>query len=223
MKKFLSFCLTATLFLSCSKSDSNDPVVEDKYMSGSPGSTWNYQTTNNAGPTPVVTSYTVTSTNRDTTINSKSYHIFNISTGGLQYYNISGNDYYQYDTLPAALSSVPIERLYLKDNIAANVQWPQTFLVVVQGFPLQVTATNVIAAKDITRTVNNVVYNNVIQVNTTLSLNSPIPGLTFNTNISAYYAKKFGMIENTNIINVIFGTFTQSTNTTTKLMSANLL
>ncbi len=187
------------------------------------GSSWNYETTNRAGPIPIVTTYTVTSTSRDTLLNGRSYHIFNTSNGGKQFYNVTANDYYQFDTLPAALSSALIERLYLKDNLAVNATWAQTFNVVFQGFPIPITATNTIVAKDISRTVNSIVYNNVIHVSTSLTLNAPIPGLVFTTNINAYYAKKFGLIENSNIITITFGATNQSTNNSTRLMSSVLL
>ncbi len=46
------------------------------YLTTSTGSTWNYHETDSSGTTPVNTDYTITSTARDTSINSKSYHVF---------------------------------------------------------------------------------------------------------------------------------------------------
>src|SRR5437763_316535 len=81
-----------------------------------------YQRTNSG----VVTNYTITSTSRDTSINGRTYHVFTNSTGGNQYFSISGHDYYQFDSLPAPLSAGVIERLYLKDDAAVAINWAQS-------------------------------------------------------------------------------------------------
>ena len=222
MKKITFYCLSACLLvLSCGKDDDPDPVTGEKYMKLTAGSAWNYEVINNI--TPSTTLYTLTSTNRDSTVNGKSYHVFtNSSTGGSEYYNISGSDYYTYQSLPAALGGTKVENLYLKDNVGVGTSWAQTYNVTVSGIPLVVTATNSIAGKGLTKVVNGITYTDVIDVLTTLSVNLiPATGLT--TNIHYYYAPRFGMIQNDIQINLNFMGVVNNSNTTTRLKTATIL
>ncbi|MBS1758048.1 MAG: hypothetical protein JSU03_12310 [Bacteroidetes bacterium] len=126
MKKSLTpLILLLILAVSCSKNNPGNtppPVIPDKYMTTTVGSTWNYETTDNAAST--TSSYILTSTNRDSTINAKSYHVYlNSGTNGSEYYNISAGDYYRYQTLPGELGGSREEILYLKDNVGFNTSW----------------------------------------------------------------------------------------------------
>jgi hypothetical protein len=80
-------------------------------MSYTPNSTWNYTVTNNVTATNL--NYTITSTNRDSSINTKTYHIFTNSTVGSanEYYNLTGNDYYTFRNLPVSLGGNPVENI----------------------------------------------------------------------------------------------------------------
>ena len=229
MKKalFAAIIILATT-LSCKKDNGNNPpgATATVYMSLSAGSTRNYELTNN-NPPSAPTSYTVTSTTRDTAIGTRSYHIFsNSNSGGSEYYNISGNEYFSYQSLPAALGSATVENLYLKDNAAVNTTWNQTFPVTLTGvpFPVTVKILNTILEKGISRTVNNIVYTNVIHVKSDITasvLVTPVTGLT--SNINYYYAPKVGLIENTTIIDLDFMGIVNHTNTRTILKSAIIL
>ncbi len=169
------------------------------------------------------TDYTVTSTSRDSLILGKSYHVFNNSTGGNQYLNLSGHDYYEYDSLPAGLGAAAIERLYLKDNAALTTNWAQNLSVAVPGSPIPVpfTIINSIMEKGISRTVNGISYSEVIHVYTTIS-SLIIPTASLVTNINSYYAPKYGLIENSNIIHLNFAGMVQDLDTQTTLVSAIL-
>src|SRR4051812_7055741 len=103
MKKIiLACCCGSFLILACKKNGGT--VAAEGYMNMTAGNTWNYDLVNNNPPG--TTPYTLTSTNRDTTINGKSYHIFTNSNGNIsEYYNITGNDYYSWISLPAPLST----------------------------------------------------------------------------------------------------------------------
>jgi hypothetical protein len=112
----------ATLFLiitsvSCSDDNDNPPPVTPPattYMNVKAGSTWNYEQINTtpAGPT---TNYTLTSTNRDSTVEGNLFHVFtNSSNNASEYYRVSGNDYFTYQSLPAALGGAKVANLYLK-------------------------------------------------------------------------------------------------------------
>ncbi|MEP6584476.1 MAG: hypothetical protein ABJA90_09415 [Ginsengibacter sp.] len=209
---------------SCKKSDnnSNPPSQPDAYYNTAAGSTWNYHEVDNSGST-APTDYTVTSTSQDSLINGKTYHVFNNSAGVNQYLNLSGHDYYQFDSLPAGLGTAAIERLYLKDNINIGINWGQDLSVIIPGFPLPIpfTITNHVAEKDVTRTVGAATYSNVIHVSTTIA-SSLIPAASLVTDINSYYAPKYGLIENSSVVHLNFAGVVQDLDTETTLVSATL-
>ena len=219
--KLLLPILLLFVVAACKKSSTSTP---DKYVTLTAGSTWNYQQTNNSTPTPAVTNYTVTSTSRDTVIISKTYHVFTNSSGPNQYYNVTGSDYFQFDSIKIATAAQTIDRLYLKDGAAAGVNWVQNVTITLMGIPLPVVITNTVAEKGIARTVNNIAYQDVIHLTTSITINNPlIPPTAIVTNINSYYARRYGLIENTNIVTINFMGINQNINTATKLMSATLL
>jgi hypothetical protein len=224
--KILFFSAFFLLFVvSCKKKEAtNTPQQppDDKYVTTSTGSTWNYHDINASGAAPVNKDYTLTSTSRDSLINGRSYHVFSNSAGNNQYLNNTGGDYYQFDSLPAGFGTSVIERLYLIDIAPAGISWTQTVSVTLSGVPIPVTLTYTIAEKGISRSVNGTNYTDVIHVTTSIS-SSLIPAASFTTNINSYYAKKYGLIETTNIIQVNYLGFVQNINTETKLVSATLL
>ena len=194
---FLALVLIA---LSCKKGSSatEEPT---KYMSLSAGSTWTYETNNNL--TATATTNIVTSTIRDSVINSKTYHVFTNSNGAANdYYNITGNDYYTFRNL-GALGNTTVENIYLKDNAAVGINWSQTVNITVSGLPsaVPVTFTNTIAEKNISRTVSSIAYTNVIHVTTGIAVAGLPPG-SLTTDIQSYYAAKVGLIESKYKINL---------------------
>jgi hypothetical protein len=220
MKKTIFACLSlALLAVSCKKDDPAPTPVAEKFLTISNGSTWNYRVTDNTAST--TTDYTLTSTNRDTTINGKSYHVFTNSDGNTsEYYNVTGNEYFQFTSLSAQLDD--LELLYLKDNLAVGNTWSQSVTINGAPFPLTANVTNTIQEKGGTLVVNGVTYQNVIKVKTDIS----VPGLpagSITTNIQRYYAPKFGEIKNDIEFVINFGGVTQNSNSSTILMSANLL
>ncbi|MDQ2720509.1 MAG: hypothetical protein M3Z26_12235 [Bacteroidota bacterium] len=228
MRTHLLFIFISILFFtSCSKKDTsnNPPPTQVSYLNSNFGSTWNYNTNDSSGAAPKSADYTVTSSSKDTSINSRSYHVYTYSYGGSQYLNISGHDYYQFDSLPGGLQAGVFERLYLKDDMAVGGSWSQNLNITVNvsGLPLQVplTITNTITEKGISRTVNNINYSNVIHVTTSIS-SSLIPGTALTSSIDSYYAQKYGLIENTSKINLNYLGISQNVNTQTKLVSSNL-
>ena len=222
--KFGLLCAIIFISISCKKTGSTPapPSQPDNYYNTAAGSSWNYHAVDNSGSTPAM-DYTVTSTSRDSSINGKSYHVFNNSAGGNQYLNLSGNDYYQFDSLPAGVGAGAIERLYLKDNAAAGNSWSQNLSIMIPGFPLQIpfTITNNIMEKDVTRTVSGTSYANVIHISTTIS-SSVVPAASLVTNINSYYAPRYGLIENSSIVHLNYLGFTQDVDTQTTLVSAIL-
>ena len=207
MKKILlAFLVISIATISCKKDKSTPAIVTtENYMSLTTNSTWQYKTINNLIVNGDSVSYTVTSTNRDSAINSKPYHIFTATNGPNQYRNITGNDYYTFQALPAALGGSAVETIYLKDNVPANGSWSQLYNITASGIPVTINLINTVAEKGISRTVNGIAYTDVIHVTTTLSvslLGSPLPTDAVITDIQNYYAKKVGMIESKNKISI---------------------
>jgi hypothetical protein len=223
MKRNYFLLIFGSIFIfSCSKSSTEAPAAAEKFMSYSAGSTWNYQQVNNTPPTST-SLYTVTSTNRDSTINGKTYHVFtNSSTGASEYYNNTGGDYYTFQKLPDALGGTKVENLYLKDNAAVNTSWVQTYNIVFSGLPLTVTTTNKIKETGISKTVNGTTYTGVIHVETTISV-SGIPSSALTTDIQSYYATKKGLIQNSNIVHLNYLGVVNDSDVQINLLSSTIL
>lgn len=223
--KNLMFFIAAALIASCGKDNTNspDPGKTGPYINITAGSSWTYHEVNSSGATPTSADYIITSTSNDTTINSKKYHVYNYSYGGSQYLNLSGNDYYQFDTIPGG-GGGNVERLYLKDNAAAGTTWSQNFTLIIPGVPIPIplTVTNKIVEKDISRTINNISYSHVIHVSTSLSSALITPASALTSSIDSYYANNYGLVENTTIVHLDFQGLTKNINIKTQLTSAVL-
>ncbi len=223
MKKSL-LILSLALFAaaSCSKKD-DTPQNETpgNYMSLTANEARTYQNTDNSTGTAIVTEYTSTSTNRDSTVGSRNYHVFtNSATKGSEYYAISGNDYYNLRALPAELGGSLAEVLYLKTNIAVGTGWDQNFNINFSGVPITATLHNTIVANDLSRTVFGKTYNHVIQVKTTVSATA-IPSNNLTSNIQNYYAPGYGLIESNSLIDLNYLGITSHTDMVTLLKSSN--
>ncbi len=231
MKKVLFAFLSASiLVVSCSK---DDPIptapVATKYMNTTAGSTWNYSYNDIADPTNDY-NYTVTSTNRDTTAAGKSFHVFENTSNGNEYYNITANDYFTMQAFNLGATDTTILNLYLKTGAAVNTSWLQSFNIDAGlGTPITVNMTNKIQETGISRVVGSNTYTNVIHVVTTIGipiLSTPLFfGSSISTNIHFYYAPNYGMIENNSKIDLVVpaATIDIHTNTKTTLQSATLL
>lgn len=220
MKTFFLLLAGTLIFSACKKSDSGStPVATNAYVNTTSGSSWSYQqtdlTNNNSH-----SNYTVTSSSADTTINSRKYHVYNYSYGANEYLGVDGHDYYQYDSIPVS-GGINIERLYLKDDAAAGTSWNQDFSIPGFQLPIPLTVSNKVAEKGISRTVNGTAYSNVIHVSTTLS-SAFIPASALSSSIDSYYAPKYGLIENTTVVQLNYSGLVENVNIKTELMSATL-
>lgn len=223
MKKLLyAFILLGGCLISCSDDENPQPTPAVSYMNMKTGSTWNYEATNNQPPAST-TSYTVTSTDRDSTINGNNFHVFtNSATAASSYYRVNGADYFTFQALPAELGGSMVENLYLKAGANVNATWAQTYNITYSGFPFAVTLTNTIAEKGISRNINGTNFTDVIHVTTSISI-AAVPDSALTTSIHYYYAPNYGMIENSSVINFDYPGFTGSSDVTTKLQSATLV
>jgi hypothetical protein len=226
MKKII-FSLLAYILVgvSCKKNDTPDPVPTPavKFMSLTAGSIWHYELINNI--VPATTAFTVTSTSRDSSIGTRTYHVFTNSSAANEYYNITGNDYYNFRNLPSAIGGSSVEYNYLKDNLAVGANWSQSFPVTVGGFALNATLNNTITEKGITKTVKGVTYNNVFHITTTVSVTVsgiPLPSGALTTDIQTYYAEKYGLIQSNNKISLNYAGIVDNTDQQTNLISADI-
>ena len=199
MKKLIfalfSICMIA---ISCKKHDP-DPVASTSkpYSNSTVGSNWIYElkTQDQTTLDTITTLDTSRVISGDTTIGSKNYTRVEHNNGSHTYYNVTGNDYFQFQhfVIPATIDT-SIEALYLKDNVAVNGNWSQNLNVTVNiGIPvnLTITITSTIKGTGLTRTVNGNTYNDVIWVATNLTA----PGVTITSDINNYYARNIGLIE----------------------------
>ena len=222
---FLLFIATA-IISSCSKKDSTtkNPTPAVNYINTNSGSSWTYNEVDSSTATPKNSNYTVSSTNTDTTINNKSYHVYSYSYGGSEYLNLTGHNYYQFDSIPGGLGQV-IERLYLEDNAAVNATWSQNFSVNINvgglPFAVQVTLVNKITETGISRMVNGNNYTGVMHVSTTISSTS-IPAANLTSSIDSYYAPNYGLIENSTLVKLNYLGVSENVNIKTQLMSSVL-
>jgi hypothetical protein len=246
MKKVLYLALLAAFGLtSCKKSDANgdsggnnNPTpTPDKFMTTTPGSTWNYQTVDNM--TATTNPYTLTSTSTDSIINGRNYHIYtyaDVNGTSSEYYSISGNDYYQYSELSAELP--PLELKYLVDNVPVGTTWSQPLALsqVQQGVTLNFNATlkYTVEEKGASITVGSNTYTNAIKVKTEItnpsissSLPVPITIEPITQNIYAYFAPKKGLVKREFQLKVDISAFGSvqniiDNNTSTTLISSNI-
>lgn len=224
--KFLLVLATAIFFFaSCDKKDDSNPkppAPPDTFVNTNAGSTWTYHEDNASSGTSVGSDYTITSTTGDTTIGSRKYHVYSYSYGGSQYLNLTGHEYYQYDSIPIG-GGIALERLYLKDDAAKGATWSQDVNVTVPGIiiPIPLKVTNTIAEKGITRTVKGVEYKDVIHVSTSLS-SALIPSPGFTSAIDSYFAPKYGLIENTTKVDINSMGVVEKVDLSTQLVSAVL-
>lgn len=221
MKTVVYVVAITLIFSACKKNNSNSSASTDVYLNTTQGSSWSYTQTDKSGTKPP-SNYTVTSSSKDTTINSRKYHVYDYSYGGSEYLGVDGHDYYQYDSIPVN-GGINIERLFLKDNASAGTTWNQDFSLTIPGVPLPVplTVSNKIAEKGINKTVNGTTYSNVIHVSTSLS-SGLIPSSSFSSSIDSYYAPKYGLIENTTVIHLDYLGLTEDINVNTELTSSSL-
>lgn len=204
MKKNLLGLLipVSALVISCKKDDSGTtptPPAAVSYMNAGTGNTWNYENTRNpSSGTPDVTTYSITSSNRDTTINAKSYHVFTRTDAfTAEYYYTSGNDYYEYLNLPV-LDTIRSENLYLKSNLPVGSSWTQSMAPVTYvAITANLSKSDTIIETGLTKVVKGVTYDSVIHVRGAFKVLSITPVLITPTLVSVvdnYYAPRVGKI-----------------------------
>lgn len=220
-KPFFLFPILALFAVSCKKNKgTTTPPPATPYMSTTANSTWNYRLENYR--TSTTTDYTVKATSSDSSINGRTYRIYErLDNGSHEYFNISGSDYYGFRDLGENFGGTKLDILYLKDNLAVNGTWNQSFDVTLSGFTIPVKLTNTVKEKGVSRTVNGVAYSDVIRVETSIS-STLIPAANLTSDIQSYYAPKVGNIETTYKIHLDYLGFTNDVDTKLILLSSDI-
>lgn len=223
MRTFILFALpTLFLFTSCKKENSTKetPGENINYINTADGSSWLYQEINSSGSASVQSEYKLTSTVSDTTIYNKSYHMYSLSYGGSRYLNLSGKEYYEFDTVPGN-GIKTFERLYLKSSAPVGSMWAQNEILIVDGIQIPIKLTNTIISISLVKVVHGKSYEKVIHVKTTIS-SDLIPSASLITDINSYYAPNYGLIENTSKLNLDYLGMKEKIDLSTTLKSSDL-
>lgn len=224
MKKTVFFIVPALLIFAGCKKDKNDdnqnPPNDTVYMNTAAGSTWKYKTVDNSEGTADIDTYTITSTGRDTMINSKKYSVYSDSFGENSYLSRSGENYYSFDSEDDLDFTGGIERLYLRTDVKKGDSWVQDVTLNVEGLTIPVKLINTVADKNMNRVVEGKNYEKVIRVITKIEVQQ-LP-IDLNTNIEAYYAPQVGLIEGVNDISFDFMGEGVTIKVTTTLQEAHL-
>lgn len=194
MRKIL-FVLSASLFVfgKCNKTDESPVTVAD-FVPLTVGSSWTYLSTTTT-TTTTTANFTLAAINKDTAINGRTYKVLSNSAGANNYWCRSGDDYYRYGAFPGASFIGNVEELYLKDNLATNGTWTNSFPITYNSVPLTVTGNYKISATGATKTVGTQTFTNVTQVHADFTTALP-PFLPTTTVASGdfYYAKGIGLV-----------------------------
>ena len=186
---FWSFCLIASfavLFTQCKKDDNPTPTTSTNYSPLTTGSNWTYNYSESGGSPETIK---LTVTDRDTSINGKTYKVLSSSdNSGDNYLAKIDSNYYRFTTFPGIGD---FEELYLKDNRAVNSTWTNSVPFTLPGtgsFNADLTYT--VKEVGISRTVNGKEYKDVIHV--AVAVNVTL--LNFGGG-DFYYANNVGLIE----------------------------
>jgi hypothetical protein len=176
------------------------------FLPGKAGSAWTYESKNFINST--TGTFVMTKTSKDTSINGRSYGVYNISGGNNAYFYQSGSDYYQFTTFAGTTSQV--ELLYLKANVNSGLSWDQDVTIAIPGIGnITAKVTSKVEAKGISYSVGGKNYTDVTQIKTTIG-SLTIPGLpiaiTPISDISSYYSAGVGRIYSRSKVNITIPT-----------------
>ncbi len=227
--RFWAIIMLPALAISCKKDEGTPAPVAVSYLNIASGNVWNYEVTNNPSTAPMVSTYTLTSSPTDTTINARQYHIFNRSTGGTkEYYYVNGNDYYEYLSI-ALLGNIQFENLFLKTGAAAGQTWSQVIPpIIYSGITANLVKNDTIKETGLTKIVKGISYTDVVHVSSGLKIQNVNPPLVPTNALTAvidnYYAPKVGRIYSSNNIKLVVPppvSITQGVENKTELVSTN--
>lgn len=174
------------------------------YFPRTAGSNWSYQYDDTADD-----SLFVRATSNIVTHNGSNFTAFegtdDASLGFFEYgdFRKNGSDYYSYIELvdDDTTKVIPLEYIFLKDNVPANTSWQSPAVnVTLSGIPLSLRINLTLEQKDITVTVNGTAYDSTMAVAERYEV--LVPGTTNWIDLTdqagyfkSYYAKGVGLIK----------------------------
>ncbi len=193
MKKVLYFLAACFVFVSCSK-DTANPSTEDKvsdYFPVSAGNYWKFKDSASGSVT------TLSATGAQKSINGSAYYVVNTSnaSGTVEGYVLKKNNFYSFVNLfGTSIVNGALDFRYLNDTLGINSSWNYN-AGSINSIPA--TVKGKIVARGISKTVNNVVYNNVIfsQMSLFYDYSSLGMGLLEVGRYDIYSAKGVGIIK----------------------------
>ena len=198
MKMKFVFVLAAFVVIaSCKKENSADNSNNGDttdYQPSSIGSTWQYSSTSQGDFSETVVNDDTTIT---TTAGAQQFFAIDNSVAGRKFINKTNGIYTSYGYVAEIDTSVTLQ--YLQDR-PAGTTWSQT--TTYSNVPISLNYT--IASRDADKTVNNIVYKNVIGLTYAVVATVPLAGTVTIASGQSFYAKGVGLI-------------TQITNTNTSL------
>lgn len=206
---FLTFCLMASflfLFTKCKKNDAPPtPSATVNYSPLTAGSTWTYNYTENASPKP---SFTLTVTDKDTVVYTRTYKVLTSSDAtGNKYFARSDSNYYRF----ASFANIGnFEELYLKDNRDVNSTWTGSQTFNYSGTSVPATLTYMVKEKVASYPLNGTTYNDVIHIKLDIGVVLPVIGSTNIGGGDFYYAKGVGLIQNSISVGALGQSFTST-------------
>jgi hypothetical protein len=188
--------------------DVDIPVIKDTscktcpYFPTCDSSIYTYSDTTTGAPaTRIDTIFFI----KDSTIKGLTFRkVFLTGRNQVSFINCSNGDTRQIvpDTIKiATFSATNVELILLKANLPVGGIWTDT---VTLNSGQTALFKNKIVAKNISRTVNSIVYPDVIRTQTDIGITLPFVGFTVIASSNTYFAKNVGIIE-TDIVNVITG------------------
>lgn len=161
-KNFFTVICIVFLF-GCTKDKSPQPEPEPptapevSFVNHTKGSSWTYRI-KDLGEYVLDSTYTVTATGRDTSINNRKYYVYENSGGENSYLSTFGPDYYEYSTL-RGFSNLA-ERLIIKPGLEVWNSWTDVVYLKVPNtsIPLKFTFTNELREKGSSISVKGVIF-----------------------------------------------------------------
>lgn len=190
MKTFKLFFATIIILSINSACKKSKTVVVADFLPLTVGSNWTYK--NTPGST-----YTLTITNKDSSVNGKTYKVLTNSNGPNNYQTKISSDYYRYVPTNAFPGLTGLEELFLKDNVVVNGTWQTLQPLTVPGVGAVTMKMNYkIIATGVSKVVSTVTYTDCIQVQLSLVASLGLLGETAIGGGDFYYARGIGLVTN---------------------------
>ena len=216
MRNHYCWLLTLGIFLAGACKKKSEPGPTGDFQPMTSGSSWTYAVTGTSSG-----SFTVTATDRDTSVNSRTFRVFTNTAGPNKYYNKTGSDYPRFSRL-AELNNQSVELLYLKDNLNKGQSWVEvkSANVPITGLgtvPVTARFTFTVTEKGISRTVNGTAFTDVLQITAVPEFSAVVSSVPVTipstSNLQYFYARRVGLINSLTALEIPLASISSNTET----------